>query len=214
MSNVFISNILANSIKAYDLLLRSKINKVIESSTYSELSNYLELLPKNYSGEDDLFFWGRSFINEYFKAMRIIENNEGDEIEELKRNLYTLYLKEVYGNTILSYNEFITFSKLINVTFSDYNPNLIRERDNNPYQDSTPENNKMVNEIIHDVLHSEHPNSYEITKFNLDVLIECLSNKRASILNGELKKIDLDDYTLNKLLSKDRINKLKKYLND
>lgn len=210
---VVISEQFKKSIDEYRNFLSKKINDLIEDSTYSELSNYLQLLPKKWEGEKSRFYWGMSFLNEYYKAISILDKTDGLEIDELKKNLYILYLRQYAGSTILSYHEFITFSKLLNTTFLEYNPNIIRERDLHPYQDSTPEINEIINDISKSVLHKPHPHAYEISKFNLDVLIDCLTEKKRALLNSGLNNIDLDDYALNKVLSKDRINELKDILN-
>ena len=210
---VVISDLFKNSIDEYRNYISNKINNIIEDSTYSELSNYLQLLPKKWEGEKSRFYWGMSFLNEYYKAISFLNQTDGLEIDELKKNLYILYLREYVGSTILSYHEFITFSRLLNTTFLEYNPNIIRERDLHPFQDSTPDINNIINEISRSVLHSPHPHAYEISKFNLDVLIDCLTEKKNELLNSGLSNIDLDDYALNKVLSKDRIKELKDKIN-
>ncbi len=204
--NIFINN--------YRKYLELKINELIKDSTYPEICKYIEMLPTDYNGEDYLFSWGYSFINEYYKLICKLDEIEGVEIDQLKRDIYTLYLKENYNKIVFTFDEFITFSKLLNVTFSDYNPDKTRKQDEEPYQSGDKKIDDKVNDIAQSVLHSPQPHAYEVTHFKLDILLEILNNKKFLILNDIFNKIDLDNELLNSVLSIGRIKKLKSKRDD
>lgn len=198
------------NINDYNKNLEDKINDIIRDSTYPELSRYLLMLPKDHDSEEDLFYWGFSYINEYYKIIGKLEKIDNNEIENIKYKIYILYLKEIYGDVILSYDEFITFSKLLNTTFLEYNPKKIRERDRNPFVSGDKNIDYIVNKIAKEVNHSPHPHAYEITKFKLDILRKTLRLKMNSILQEEIKDINLDDEVFKNTFSEKRIKELKK----
>ncbi len=197
------------NINEYIKAKEDKINAIIKDASYAEIIRYLELLPENYQTEDSLFDWGFSYINEYYKIIGKLENMNSPEVEELKHKLYILYLQDNMLDISVTYDEFITFSKLLNVAFSDYKPNKTRKRDKESYKSGNADGDSIVNEIAYDVLHSPHPHAYEITKFNLDILLNILKEKKNTMIIDEFNKIDLDDSLLNSVLSQKRIKKLK-----
>ena len=201
------------NLEDYTTNIETKINEVIKDSNYSELSKYLHSLPYEYEDDKHLFYWGFSYINEYFKIIGKLDKIENPKIEDLKYKIYILYLKENYSKFVFTYNEFITFSRLLNVTFSDYNPNKKRENDENSYKSSDEKIDYIVNKVANTVNHIPHPYAYEITRFKLKTLIEILRDKRRTILKEEFDKIDLDDTLLTDNLSEDRIKELKKKKN-
>ena len=199
------SNII--DIKEFKKNLEDKINDIIKDSTYSQLSNYIEMLPHTYDTEKDLYFWGFSYINEYYKIIGKLDKVQCKKIELLRYKIYILYLKEKYGNITLSYEEFITFSKLLNTTFTGYNPN--KNRDITSYKCEDKEIHNKVISIMDNVYHSSHPHAYEIPKFKVDILRNTLIKRKTSIMNKEFKLIDLESVELSNILSDDRIKKLK-----
>lgn len=185
------------------------INEIIKDATYSELSKYIEMLPRYYTGEDNLFDYGFDYLNEYYKIIGKIDKMNNVEMEDLKYKIYILYLEENYNNIKFTFDEFITFSRLLNVTFSEYNFNKIRERDKNPFQSNDKEIDSIVNSVAKAVIHSPHPHAYEITSFQLKILLNCLNTKKEALLEEEFDKIDLDETLLNSVLSNERIKELK-----
>lgn len=187
-----------------------QLNDIIKNSTYPELIKYINMLPEEYANEDSLFYWGFSYLNEYYKIIGKLDGINTPEIEDLKYKIYILYLKENYNKTVFTFDEFITFSKIINVAFSDYNPNKTRKSDKELYQSGDEKIDYEVNSIANDVLHSPHPHAYEITKFKLKTLLNVLNTKSSTLLSEEFNKIDLDDDFLSQSLSESRIKELKK----
>lgn len=192
-------------IKEFNKDLEKRINDIVEGSTYSQLSNYIEMLPRFYSPEKDLYYWGFSYINEYYKLMGKLDNINSEKAELLRHKIYILYLTEIFGHIIFSYEEFITFSKLLNAIFTDYNPN--KSRDDKPYKSGNEEIDNIINFVKYRHYHSEHPHAYEIPKFKMDILRDTLIKKRSQIQKEELKSINLDE--LDDILSEERIKKLK-----
>lgn len=201
------------NLEEYVKNIEKKLNDVIKNSTYPELTKYINMLPTKYESEESLFSWGFSYLNEYYKTIGKLDKINTPEIEDLKHKIYILYLKENYNKTVFTFDEFITFSKLINIAFSDYKPNRSRKRDKEPYQSGDEEIDYIVNEIAHDVLHSPKPHAYEITKFKLKTLLNVLNAKSEVLLNEEFDKIDLDGALLSETLSESRIKELKKRRN-
>lgn len=188
-----------------------QLNDIIKNSTYSELTKYINMLPNEYANEDSLFSWGFSYLNEYYKIINKLDGINTPEIQDLKYKIYILYLKENYNKTVFTFDEFITFSKLIKVAFSDYNPNRTRKSDKEQYQSGDEVIDYKINSIASEVLHSPHPHAYEITKFKLKTLLNVLNTKSNTVLNEEFNKIDLDDDFLSQSLSKGRIKELKNH---
>lgn len=187
-----------------------QLNDIIKNSTYSELTKYINMLPEEYADEDSLFYWGVSYLNEYYKIIGKLDGINTPEIEDLKYKIYILYLKENYNKTVFTFDEFITFSKLIKVAFSNYNPNRTRNSDKQLYQSGDEIIDYEVNSIANDILHSPHPHAYEITKFKLKTLLNVLNTKSRTLLDEEFDKIDLDDAFLSQSISQSRIKELKK----
>lgn len=204
-----IRNVKIINIEEFSKRIENQINVIIRDATYPELSKYIEMLPKDYESDDSLFSWGFSYLNEYYKIIGKLDKIDGVEIEELKHKIYILYLKENYNTVVFTFDEFITFSRLLNITFSEYNPDKTRKKDKKPYQSGDIEIDNIVNEIAKNVIHSPHPHAYEITKFKLKILLNALINKRISLLGTEFNSIDLDNNLLNNVLSKKRIKRLK-----
>lgn len=193
--------------------IEKQLNDIIKNSTYSELTKYINMLPKEYESEESLFYWGFSYLNEYYKIIVKLDEISTPEIEDLKYKIYILYLNENYNKTVFTFDEFITFSKLINSAFYDYNPNRTRKKDNEQYQSGDEKIDYLVNKIASNVLHSPHPHAYEITKFKLKTLLNVLNTKSRTLLKEEFDKIDLDDTLLSESLSESRIKELKKKRN-
>ena len=198
------------NLEEYVKNIEKQLNDIIKNSTYSELTKYINMLPEEYANEDSLFYWGFSYLNEYYKIIGKLDGINTPEIEDLKYKIYILYLKENYSKTVFTFDEFITFSKLIKVAFSDYNPNRIRKSDKELYQSGDKKIDDEVNNIANNVLHSPHPHAYEITKFKLKILLNVLNTKSSTLLDEEFNKIDLDDDFLSQSLSESRIKELKK----
>ena len=201
------------NLEEYVKNIEKQLNDIIKNSNYSELTKYIDMLPKEYESEESLFYWGFSYLNEYYKTIGKLDKINTPEIEDLKRKIYILYLQENYNKIVFTFDEFITFSKLINIAFSDYNLNRIRKRDKEQYQSGDEEIDYMVNKIASNVLHSPHPQAYEITKFKLKTLLNVLKERSRVLLNEEFDKIDLDDALLSETLSESRIKELKKRRN-
>lgn len=189
--------------------IERQLNDTIKDSTYPELTKYINMLPKEYDNEDSLFSWGFSYLNEYYKVICRLDKIDAPEMEDLKYKMYILYLEENYSKTVFTFDEFVTFSKLLNIAFSDYNPNRSRKSDKEKYQSGDEDIDHKVNEVAGEVLHSPHPHAYEITKFKLKILLGVLKTKHTSLLDEEFDKIDLDDFLLSSSLSETRIRKLK-----
>lgn len=201
------------NLEEYVKNIEKQLNDIIKNSSYAELNKYIDMLPKEYESEESLFYWGFSYLNEYYKIIGKLDKINTPEVEDLKRKIYILYLQENYKKTVFTFDEFITFSKLINIAFSDYNPNRIRKRDKDQYQSGDEIIDYMVNKIASNVLHSPHPHAYEITKFKLKTLLNVLKARSRVLLNEEFDKIDLDDALLSETLSESRIKELKKLRN-
>lgn len=194
--------------------IEKELSIVIKNSTHSEVTNYINMLPKEHDSDEALLEWGLSFLNEYYKVMKKLEDKENTrEIDDLKRKIYILYLIDNYNKTVLTFDEFITFSRLINIAFYDYNIEKTRKRDNEQFQSGDGKIDNMVNTIASDVLHSPQPHAYEVTRFKLTPLLKVLKEKEESFINEEFAKIDLDDPLLCEVLSEKRIHELKKKRN-
>lgn len=189
--------------------LENSLNEIIKNSTYPQLTKYIDMLPKEYASEENLFSWGFSYLNEYYKIIGKLDGVNSPEVEDLKYKIYILYLYENYNQTVFDFEEFITFSRLINTAFTNYNPNRTRKRDNEPYQSDDEETDYILNEIANIVLHSPHPHAYEITTYRFKILLKVLNTKRRTLFKEELDKIDLDDPLLSVNFSESRIKELK-----
>lgn len=197
------------NIEEYIKNIEIELNEVLKNATYPELIKYIEMLPKEYESANSLFDWGMSYLNEYYKVINKLDKINTLEMEELKYKIYILYLKENYNQIVFTFNEFIVFSRILNITFTNYNHNKIRKSDKEPYQSCDEEIDYIVNNVISSVIHSPHPNAYEITNFKLKILLNILKNKSKTLLKEELNKIDLDSVLLTNTLSKKRIKELK-----
>lgn len=201
------------NLEEFEEKIKKQLNDIIKNSTYSELTKYIDMLPKEYASEESLFYWGFSYLNEYYKIIGKLDKISTPEMEDLKYKIYILYLNENYNKIVFTFDEFITFSKLMNIAFCDYNPNRTRKRDNEQYQSGNVEIDYKVNKIASNVLHSPNPHAYEITKFKLKTLLDVLNTKSRKLLKEEFDKIDLDDPLLSESLSESRIKELKKKRN-
>lgn len=189
--------------------IQNSINEIIKDSTYPELSRYIEMLPKYYS-EKELYSWGVSYINEFYKVITKLDDKNDETSEKLKHQIYILYLKTNYKDVEFSYEEFITFSKLLNVVFNDYDPNKERENDRHPYLSGNEEVDYIVNKIVSIANHSEKPNAYEVTRPRLEILLDTLNKRRSEIIEKELNEIDLDDENITNTLSPMLIKDIKR----
>ena len=198
------------NLEEYVKRIEKRINDVIRNSTYPEITKYIDMLPGEGEREESLFCFGISYLNEYYKIIGKLDKLKTPEIENLKYQLYILYLNENYNRTVFTFDEFITFSRLLNTVFLDYNHAKIRKCEKEPYQTADEEINYIVNKVASNVFHSPHPYAYEITKFRLKILLNALNMKKKILLNDEFSKIDLDDNLLSETLSEKRIEKLKK----
>ena len=187
----------------------TQINDLIKDSTYDELSKYITMLPSTHDSDDTLYYWGISYINEFYKRVAKLSDYSDEETEKLKHDIYSLFLSTNHKNITFSYNEFITFSKLLNVTFTDYNPKKERENDKNPYKSGDEEIDYIVNKVVYMSNHSAKPHAYEVTRFKLDLLLNILNYRRSSIIKRDIEKIDLEDDLIVNTLSKDLLNRIK-----
>lgn len=189
--------------------IKNELNDIIKESTYPELIKYKKMLPGKNEGEKSFFYWGMNYLNEYYKVMRKLDKIHTPEIEKLKYKIYILYLKENFYDIVFTFQEFITFSRLINATFSDYNPNKIRKEDKEPFQSENKEIENIVNKIAYKSRHTPHYHAYEITEFKLKILLDVINNKGETLLKEEFDKIDLNDPLIIYTLSEKRRKELK-----
>ncbi len=178
--------------------LKNMIEDIISDSTYSELSRYISMLPKWYEREDGLYYYGISFINEYYIIIERLEKYNSEKIEELKHKIYNLYLQDDYTDTYFSYKEFITFSKLLNTTFPKY-----------IYKKEGKTNNNQQTQSIK----PSYPNAYEISKYKLNILRNILLQRQNYILSVQIDEINQSTESLKEILSEDKIYKLKDKIN-
>lgn len=191
--------------------IETELSNVIKNSTYSELTKYINMLPTESESDEALLHWGFNYLNEYYKAMGKLQSKESTQkIEELKYEIYILYLIENYSKTVLTFEEFITFSKLINIAFYDYKFTKTRKRDSKQFQSDDEEIDNIVNKIANDVLHSPQQHAYEVTRFKLKPLLKVLNEKKATLIIEKFNQIDLDNPLLFEILSDKRIQELKK----
>ena len=203
------------SMEEYCKSLENRINEIIKDSTYDELSKYIGLLPSSKfiiydsrftCSEEKLRTWGIYYINEYYKVIGKLDAMNTDRARELIYKIHLLYLKESHYDIVLNYHEFVTYSRLLNATFSDYKPNKTRKSDKKQFQYMDPD----VDSIVYHVNHSPHPHAYEVEMFRLRILVMTLHKRYQELFNQEFSKIDLDDEELKKYLSEDRIQEIKK----
>ena len=190
--------------------IKNELNDIIKESTYPELIKYKKMLPGKNEGEKSLFYWGINYLNEYYKIIGKLDKIHTPEIEKLKYKIYILYLEENFYDIVFTFHEFITFSRLINATFSDYNPSKIRKEDKEPFQSENKEIDNIVNKIAYNFRHTPHYHAYEITEFKLKILLDVIDNKSKTLLKEEFDKINLDDPLIIYSLSKKRRKELER----
>ena len=190
--------------------IKNELNDIIKESTYPELIKYKKMLPGKNEGEKSLFYWGINYLNEYYKIIGKLDKIHTLEIEKLKYKIYILYLEENFYDIVFTFHEFITFSRLINATFSDYNPSKIRKEDKEPFQSENKEIDNIVNKIAYNFRHPPHYHAYEITEFKLKILLDVIDNKSKTLLKEEFDKINLDDPLIIYTLSKKRRKELER----
>ena len=210
---------MANIINIQDFCkdLEEKIKVIIKDSTVDELCRYIEALPVYDEGrpepEDDLKTYGMSYINEYYKVAGRLYDSDDEKAKELLYKIYWLYSKEDYTKIHFSFKDFVVFSRLLNTTFTDYNPNKTRKEDKKPFFSGDEDVDEMVNSVISFCNHSEQSHAYEIEAFRLKILFKVLDDRRYKIITSELKKIDFEDLNLNYLLSRKRIEEVQRKMN-
>lgn len=190
--------------------IKNELNDIVKESIYPELIKYKKMLPGKNEGEKSLFYWGINYLNEYYKIIGKIDKIHTPEIEKLKYKIYILYLEENFYDIVFTFHEFITFSRLINLTFSDYNPSKIRKEDKEPFQSENKEIDNIVNKIAYNFRHTPHYHAYEITEFKLKILLDVIDNKSKTLLKEEFDKINLDDSLIICTLSKKRRKELER----
>ena len=92
------------NLEKYVKNIEKQLNDIIKNSTYSELTKYIDMLPKEYESEESLFSWGFSYLNEYYKIIGKLDKMNTPEIEDLKRKIYILYLQENYNKTVFTFD--------------------------------------------------------------------------------------------------------------
>lgn len=190
--------------------IKNELNDIIKESTYPELIKYKKMLPGKNEGEKSFFYWGMNYLNEYYKVMRKLDKIHTLEIKKLKYKIYILYLKENFYDIVFTFQEFITFSRLINATFSDYNPSKIRKEDKEPFQSENKKIENIVNKIAYNSRHTPCYHAYEVTEFKLKILLDVIDNKSKTLLKEEFDKINLDDPLIICTLSKKRRKELER----
>ncbi len=190
--------------------IKNELNDIIKESTYPELIKYKKMLPGKNEGEKSLFYWGINYLNEYYKIIGKLDKIHTLEIEKLKYKIYILYLEENFYDIVFTFHEFITFSRLINITFSDYNPSKIRKEDKEPFQSGNKEIDNIVNTIAYNSRHTLRYHAYEVTEFKLKILLDVIDNKSKTLLKEEFDKINLDDPLIICALSKKRRKELER----
>lgn len=174
--------------------LIDKINEIIFDSTFSEISNYLSMLPDLH---DDLYLYGISYINDYFKKAAELENikneNNFEDIAKLQLELYSFYNLIKYKGVNFSFKEFIVFSRLLYITFTDYVPNKKRKHDKVYYDFGDKEINEIVSSISNEVIHSDKKHAFEVTIPRLKILLEILNSRLQQINMETLSKIDVEE---------------------
>lgn len=162
----------------------SKLDELLKDATYSEISNYIKLLPQPF---DNLESYGMSYINQFYKmANNFFEkrNQETNIEEQIKLDnklnvIYFAYCYTNYSDITLSLREFITFSRMFCFWFDDYNPAYKRDEDNSFHTEEKWIEN-IVNSVVYRVNHSPHPHAFEIDETRLELLRDKL-NKRAFV---------------------------------
>lgn len=175
--------------------LISKINDIIKNSDYHEICNYLELLPELTWSEEKLYDCGISYINDYYKKIAKLEkiknDNNEDEIKKIQFKIYTLYNMINYEKIHLSFQEFIVFSKLMDATFTNYNPNKKRSFVK-PYESQDLDMNYIINSIQDEIYYKDKEHAFEITRLRLEILYKTLKEKGIEIIKENLKDIEVE----------------------
>lgn len=108
-------------------ILIKQIEEIFKFSTYNQINNILKVLPLEFSPAEILSRWGSNNTMLYFKKAYELEKIKTplnkEEIIGFEMNLYYIYISFKPGS-ILSFEEFITLSHLLETAFSTpSNPN-------------------------------------------------------------------------------------------
>lgn len=176
----------------------TKLDEILKDASYSEICNYIHLLPKPY---EDLYVQGMDYVNKFYKlAYQLYSNSENTSDIEIKiqidnqlQAVYFAYCYFDYHDITLNYKEFVTFSRILCTWFHDYNPTIKREDDNSlQIQEKWIKN--IVNEVSYCSKHSPHPHAFEFDKTKLQLLLEKLNIKVSQILDSYFDKYHIMNY--------------------
>lgn len=198
------------SIEEYKQNLICELNEILKECQYTEICRFIKFLPYANSNEKTLDQYGVCSINGFYKKVcELLVSSEYKKIEDL----YALYIMR-YTSIDVSLKEFIIFSKLLNTTFDNYNPNKIRYNEKSKYSSENSEIDSIVNSIVYNYNHKEKPNAYEVTSFKLNILLQTLEKKKKELLLELLEKVDIN--SLENLNVDDflQIEKIKKNINN
>lgn len=205
------------------------ISKIVENSSYASIKLFLNILPKEYESDEHLYYYGKSYINKLYKEMASLEAKKHEllkeinttNIEEINKILekqqivYFTYTYVNYESTYINYDDFLTFSKLITFAFDEYNPNIIRESDNNPYRCDNKETEYVVNTVVRNIEHIEDKDAFEIDRTKLEILRTTLNDKCENLIVKHLNELNLDNYGnyLDEILTTPQeVNRIKSYI--
>ena len=183
------------SISKFKETLIKRISTIIENESYASLSKYIVTLPDNSMGDEELLHWGLSSINRFYKETGMISGSSEEDKKKIFKN-YVSYLKSVYGEVIFTVDEFVVFSKLLNVVFTDYNPNKVRSIDKRTYHSSIEQFDNLINELAYSIYHSENKHAYEIGKTRLSILKQTLLARQKELIMLEIKGLEDENPTI------------------
>ena len=96
-----------------------------------------------------------------------------------------------YEKIHLSFQEFIVFSKLMDATFTNYNPNKKRSFVK-PYESQDLDMNYIINSIQDEIYYKDKEHAFEITRLRLEILYKTLKEKGIEIIKENLKDIEVE----------------------
>lgn len=190
------------------------INRLTMNSSIETLSKFDKLLPNEdeISSDDITTSWRYGYLMKYFMGVIVSDelskegnqeiHNYNDIIENIRFRMYIMFVRENYSKTVLYYEEFVKFSRLLNENIIDED-GLVSDDFKEHIKDSLKKYTNDSLGVVYDIVHELGSSEYLFDKNKLKLTIGRVKSMIMDSYDEEVDKIEFRNKRLELIKKED-----------
>lgn len=190
------------------------INRLTMNSSIETLSKFDKLLPNEdeISSDDITTSWRYGYLMNYFMGVIVSDelskegnqeiHNYNDIIENIRFRMYLMFFRENYSKTVVYYEEFTKFSRLLNESII-HEDGLVSDEFKEKVKDSLKRYTNDSLGVVYDIVHELGSSEYLFDKNKLKLTIGRVKSMIMDSYDEEVDKIEFRNKRLELIKKED-----------